>query len=255
MKEYQKTMNAFLEGVCRKFNCMNALPALKEGFNVLCEANEKPIMEGTGAGYAFFPLDSKPFHEDPLFKKTMEYHDHPHIMKQRNEWLFKNGDWDADSNEVRDRSLSNLARHINQLLASRSGNDDVTVEYDDEKHECTVWYKTVCLGFIYPNHGMDEPPDDNYSTHLSGIRYASLIDFLDEVSPEEKENILYSFDPMNGPDAADVKAVFYGTDGQEDNNAGMDSVIEPEQCAWRIMRDVHRFKTEWKNDDLPYTSK
>jgi hypothetical protein len=75
------------------------------------------------------------------------------------------------------------------------------------------------------------------------------------VSPEEKEEILYSFDPMNGPTAADVKAVFYGTEGQEDNNAGMDSVIEPDQCAWRIMRDVYRFKTECKTEDLPYTSK
>ena len=255
MKEYQQTMHAFLEGVCKEFNCMRALPALKEGFNVLCEANDKSIMEGTGAGYAFFPLDSKPFHEDPLFKKMRAYDGHPHIMRQRNDWLMKNGNWDTASNELRDRSLSNLAKHINQLLKIRSGNDDVTVEYDDEKHECTVWYKTICLGFIYPNHGMDEPPDDNYSTHLSGIRYASLLDFLDEVSPEEKEEILYSFDPMNGPTAADVKAVFYGTEGQEDNNAGMDSVIEPDQCAWRIMRDVYRFKTECKTEDLPYTSK
>ncbi len=255
MKEYQKTMNAFLEGVCQQFNCMNALPALKKGFNALCEASDNGIMEGTGAGYALFPLDSKPFNEDPLFKKTMEYGEHPNIMRQRNDWLFNNGKWDTASNELRDRSLSNLAKHINQLLKIRSGNDDVTVEYDDEKHECSVWYKTVCLGFIYPNHGMDEPPDENYSTHLSGIRYASLMDFLDEVSPEEKEEILYSFDPMNGPTAADVKAVFYGTVGQEDNNAGMDSVIEPDQCAWRIMRDVYRFKTECKTEDLPYTNK
>lgn len=34
----KKIYTAFMEGVCKKFKCMPALPALKEGFGALCEA-------------------------------------------------------------------------------------------------------------------------------------------------------------------------------------------------------------------------
>lgn len=38
MNTYQKSYTAFMESVCKQFNCTDALPALKEGFEALCEA-------------------------------------------------------------------------------------------------------------------------------------------------------------------------------------------------------------------------
>lgn len=34
----KKIYTAFMESVCTQFNCMNAFPALNEGFSALCEA-------------------------------------------------------------------------------------------------------------------------------------------------------------------------------------------------------------------------
>ena len=39
MNTYQKSYTAFMESVCNKFNCPEALPALKEGFKAFCEAS------------------------------------------------------------------------------------------------------------------------------------------------------------------------------------------------------------------------
>ena len=38
MNTYQKSYTAFMESVCKQFNCTDALPTLKEGFEALCEA-------------------------------------------------------------------------------------------------------------------------------------------------------------------------------------------------------------------------
>ena len=35
------TYSAFIESVCNRFNCLEALPALKEGFKAFCEARRK----------------------------------------------------------------------------------------------------------------------------------------------------------------------------------------------------------------------
>ena len=39
MNNYQKSYTAFMESVCNKFNCKEALPALNEGFKAFCEAS------------------------------------------------------------------------------------------------------------------------------------------------------------------------------------------------------------------------
>lgn len=41
MNTYQKSYTAFMESVCDKFNCPDALPALKEGFKAFCETFHK----------------------------------------------------------------------------------------------------------------------------------------------------------------------------------------------------------------------
>lgn len=41
MNTYQKYYTAFMESVCKQFNCPDALPALTEGFYALCEATAK----------------------------------------------------------------------------------------------------------------------------------------------------------------------------------------------------------------------
>jgi hypothetical protein len=247
MKEYQKTMNAFLEGVCQQFNCMNALPALKKGFNALCEASDNGIMEGTGAGFSLFPLDSTPFQEDRLFKKTMQYSQHPDIMRQKYDWIFKNGKWDDEADAAINKSKTNLTNHLNRLLSIRNGNDDVHVDYDDYHHLCSVWYKNNCIGFVFPNHGKGNELVDlrsyDFQEHFSGLQYASLMDFLDGMPPDQKEILAEECGKTNiQPD--DLIDIFYHLDGEEDNDAGTGDELDVDQCVWRIIRDVHRFKTE-----------
>lgn len=41
MNTYQKSYTAFMESVCNKFNCPDALPALEEGFKAFCETFHK----------------------------------------------------------------------------------------------------------------------------------------------------------------------------------------------------------------------
>ena len=41
MNTYQKSYTAFMESVCNKFNCPDALPALKEGFKAFCETTHE----------------------------------------------------------------------------------------------------------------------------------------------------------------------------------------------------------------------
>lgn len=38
MNSNEKLYTAFMESVCTQFDCMNAFPALNEGFSALCEA-------------------------------------------------------------------------------------------------------------------------------------------------------------------------------------------------------------------------
>lgn len=40
MKKYQQVYAAFMESVCNKFNCREALPALNKGFRAFCEASD-----------------------------------------------------------------------------------------------------------------------------------------------------------------------------------------------------------------------
>lgn len=53
MNEYQKQYAAFMESVCNQFNCPDAIPALRKGFEALCEA--QTMNEGTGYGLSFEP--------------------------------------------------------------------------------------------------------------------------------------------------------------------------------------------------------
>ena len=45
MATNQESYRAFMESVCNKFNCKEALPALTEGFNAFCEAMEREPFE------------------------------------------------------------------------------------------------------------------------------------------------------------------------------------------------------------------
>lgn len=40
MDSYQKSYTAFMENVCKQFNCQDAFPALAEGFNAFCECTD-----------------------------------------------------------------------------------------------------------------------------------------------------------------------------------------------------------------------
>lgn len=53
MNEYQKQYTAFMESVCNQFNCPDAIPALRKGFEAFCEA--QTMNEGTGYGLSFEP--------------------------------------------------------------------------------------------------------------------------------------------------------------------------------------------------------
>lgn len=47
MATKQETYRAFMENVCNKFNCKEALPALTEGFKAFCEASALDDLKGT----------------------------------------------------------------------------------------------------------------------------------------------------------------------------------------------------------------
>ena len=49
MNTYQKYYMAFMESVCKQFNCPEALPALTEGFKDLCEATAKDSFRPSSA--------------------------------------------------------------------------------------------------------------------------------------------------------------------------------------------------------------
>ena len=55
MTNSQKKYTAFLESVCNKFSCPEAIPALKEGFRAFCEA---AFCEGTGQAYQRYTADN-----------------------------------------------------------------------------------------------------------------------------------------------------------------------------------------------------
>ena len=40
MNDMQKRYEAFMESICTKYKCEDALPALREGFGALCEADD-----------------------------------------------------------------------------------------------------------------------------------------------------------------------------------------------------------------------
>lgn len=57
---HKKMYTAFMESVCNEFNCMQALPALKEGFRALCESvdgDTKVYMYAQGWFESSTPLD------------------------------------------------------------------------------------------------------------------------------------------------------------------------------------------------------
>lgn len=56
MNTQQNTYAAFIESVCAKFNCPEMVPALKEGFQVFCEASE--TISGTLKGAAAEKVNS-----------------------------------------------------------------------------------------------------------------------------------------------------------------------------------------------------
>ena len=54
MNTNQKKYTAFMESVCKEFNCPEMLPALNAGFKALCEASDNPFYSGLKfAGEAF----------------------------------------------------------------------------------------------------------------------------------------------------------------------------------------------------------
>lgn len=77
----KKVYTAFMESVCNEFNCMPALPALKEGFKALCEAEglaePQKYHEGDGLYFA-----SQNF----LSKKPREELDVNEIMNHLDTW-------------------------------------------------------------------------------------------------------------------------------------------------------------------------
>ncbi len=42
MNTQQKKYTAFMESVCKEFNCPDAIPALTAGFKAFCEATSTP---------------------------------------------------------------------------------------------------------------------------------------------------------------------------------------------------------------------
>ena len=79
----KKIYTAFMEGVCKKFKCMPALPALKEGFKALCEA------EGVDGG----DLDDD-------FDATKLYHDGDGLYYASANFLSTKSRDELDVNEI-----------------------------------------------------------------------------------------------------------------------------------------------------------
>lgn len=65
MNTNQKKYTAFMESVCKEFNCLNALPALQKGFEALCEAFSDPHddTERERLNWKFNQHDGRPIDE------------------------------------------------------------------------------------------------------------------------------------------------------------------------------------------------
>lgn len=75
---HKKIYTAFMESVCKKFNCMPALPALKEGFKALCEA------EGS----------------DGMMDEPQKYHDGDGLYYASNNFLSRKSREELDVDEL-----------------------------------------------------------------------------------------------------------------------------------------------------------
>lgn len=241
MKEYQKTMHAFLESVCHQYNCMRALPALKEGFKALCEASEGTLMEGTGVDtVSAEPLDYPPPDKNRLFNKECEYANDPVIMRQRNNWITKNGTALDQRADKSDRSLSNLANHMTKLLNEHTGNNDITVICSNSASACYVMYKDSCIGMIFPNHGDDHEWIFDFVNHFSGLRYASAVQSLDSLDESQKAPFINSFNETGTFSPGEVFDIF-----EASQDVGTDTVLTPSQCVERIIQDATKFENEF----------
>lgn len=74
----KKMYTAFMESVCKEFKCMPALPALKEGFKALCEA------EGS----------------DGMMAEPQKYHEGDGLYFASNNFLSKKPREELDVNEI-----------------------------------------------------------------------------------------------------------------------------------------------------------
>ena len=200
MTQQEKIFIAFMEGVCKKLNCVEAVAPLSEGFKAYCETADmtkafgKACNEGTGYDSRLSALDYPSYTSsnpsgDPLGGKIEEYYNDPNILKQRRDWYSENGKVGIGlDNPRRAESGNNLANHLNRLLAARTGNADVRVEYVpnssiERSQPCLVTYKGSSIGFVTPASDKGSWRD-NYQTHYTGIRYWSYVKDLESLTDE-----------------------------------------------------------------------
>lgn len=70
MTDFQKSYTIFMENVCSEFNCLKALPALKEGFKTLCEAISQNSIQPNA-----WPIEVSHWYYDNhsyVWKRTMQ---------------------------------------------------------------------------------------------------------------------------------------------------------------------------------------
>ena len=65
----KKMYNAFMESICKEFKCMQALPALKDGFKALCEAEGAGVFPGDSQ---LFLYDQENFYTETPFDELTE---------------------------------------------------------------------------------------------------------------------------------------------------------------------------------------
>lgn len=69
MTTFQKSYTVFMENVCNEFNCLKALPALKEGFKTFCEAISQDSIQPNA-----WPIEVSHWYYDKhsyVWKRTM----------------------------------------------------------------------------------------------------------------------------------------------------------------------------------------
>lgn len=101
MNAYQKSYTAFMESVCKQFNCPDALPALTEGFKAFCEATSKDTFQPSRA---------------PL--KVMEWY----LSNNDQKWRL------SDSNSTSSmRKVKRYIRNATENVADQCGSDNIQV--------------------------------------------------------------------------------------------------------------------------------